>query len=112
MKSVRCPRCKTEHRLPSDATGYTCSECGTEWVFAKCAQCHSTFHAPARTASWTCKRCGFRNVSEVGPQPEATPREAAPSLVSSARERWNGLSQRGKLIAVVAPLVIVVVVVA
>src|SRR2546429_2119218 len=114
MKNVRCPRCKTEHRLPNDATGYTCSECGTEWVFAKCAQCHSTFHAPARTASWTCKRCGFRNVSAAGPEPEpaAAPREAGPSLLDRGRARWSGLSQRGKLIAIAAPLIGIVGVVA
>ena len=113
MKNVLCPRCKTEHRLPSDAAGYTCSSCGTEWVFAKCAQCHSTFHAPARTASWTCKRCGFRNVSATAPEPE--PAEAAaprPSLLARARTGWSGLSQRGKLLAVGVPVLILVVVIA
>ena len=38
MKSVRCPRCKTEYRLPNDATGYTCAECGTEWVYVTTAE--------------------------------------------------------------------------
>lgn len=116
MKNVRCPRCKTEHRLPNDATGYTCSGCGTEWVFAKCAQCHSTFHAPARTASWTCKRCGFRNVSAAQPEPELegpgpNPKGGGPSFLDGARARWNGLSQRGKLVAVAAPLLVIIVIV-
>src|SRR4051794_40928744 len=100
MKNVRCPRCKAEHRLPNDADGYTCSSCGTEWVFAKCAQCHSTFHAPARTASWTCKRCGFRNEVAPLPEPEAEPgaAEAGPGFLDSVRARWNGLSQRGRVL--------------
>ena len=111
MKNVRCPRCKTEHRLPNDAAGYTCSECGTEWVFARCQQCHSTFHAPAHTASWTCKRCGFRNVNEPEPEPEPEPvREAGPSLVDRARTRWNGLSSRARLGAVLVPIAVIVVV--
>ena len=114
MRNVRCPRCKSEHRLAADAPGYVCSGCGTEWVFARCEQCHSSFHAPAGTASWTCKRCGFRNVSAAGPEPEpaAAPREAGPSLLDRGRARWRGLSQRGKLIAIAAPLIVIVVVVA
>ena len=111
MKNVRCPRCKTEHRLPNDAPGYTCSGCGTEWVFARCAQCHSTFHAPAHTASWTCKRCGFRNETAAEPEPEPEPeREAGPSLVDRARTWWGELSSRAKLGAIVAPIAIIVVI--
>jgi DNA-directed RNA polymerase subunit RPC12/RpoP len=111
VKNVRCPRCKTEHRLPNDASGYTCSGCGADWVFAKCAQCHSTFHAPARTASWTCKRCGFRNVSTSAPEPElAPPRPPGRGLGASIGDRWNGLSPRGKLIAVAVPALVVVIV--
>src|SRR5947208_3734862 len=109
MKNVLCPRCKTEHRLANDASGYTCSGCGTGWVFAKCAQCHSTFHAPAHTASWTCKRCGFRNVSEATPPPETVAEEpdARPSLLDQARTRWNALTGRAKLIAIVVPIGII-----
>src|SRR5436305_14175814 len=99
MKNVLCPRCKTEHRLPNDATGYTCSGCGTEWVFAKCAQCHSTFHAPARTAAWTCKRCGFRNEGTAVAPPEPPSRRArGGGLLGSVRSRWNALSPRGRLL--------------
>jgi DNA-directed RNA polymerase subunit RPC12/RpoP len=112
MRNVLCPRCKTEHRLPNDATGYTCDGCGTEWVFAKCAQCHSTFHAPARTAAWTCKRCGFRNVRTPEPEPEPEPeREKGPGLLQRAHSRWSALSQRGKLIAVAAPIALILIVV-
>jgi len=112
MRNVRCPRCKSEHRLPNDATGYTCSGCGTEWVFAKCAQCHSTFHAPARTASWTCKRCGFRNVSAPAAEPEPEPepeREKGPNVLDRARARWNATSSRTKIIAIGAPLAVILI---
>jgi len=112
MRNVRCPRCKTEHRLPNDATGYTCDGCGTDWVFAKCAQCHSTFHAPAHTAAWTCKRCGFRNVRTPEPEPEPEPeQEKGPGLLERARSRWSDMSPRAKLIAVAAPIAVILIVV-
>src|SRR5207247_4850655 len=106
MRNVRCPRCKMEHRLGADATGYTCSGCGTEWVFARCGQCHSTFHAPAGTATWTCRRCGFHNVTTtaepVTPQPSAGRGGLGPAV-----SWWRRLSSRGRLAVVVVPLLTV-----
>ena len=109
MRNVRCPRCKSEHRLAADAPGYVCSGCGTEWVFARCEQCHSSFHAPAGTASWTCKRCGFRNVGAAPRAPVPTASRSTP-FVRSAGAAWGRLGSRSRFAIVAVPLVIAAVV--
>jgi len=109
MRNVRCPRCKSEHRLAADAPGYVCSGCGTEWVFARCEQCHSSFHAPAGTASWTCKRCGFRNVGAAPRAPVPAARRPTPFLRSAAAS-WSRLGSRSRFAIVAIPLVVAAVV--
>jgi ribosomal protein L37AE/L43A len=101
MDLVRCPRCKTEHRLAPGASGYTCAGCGTAWLFVQCAQCHGTFHAAAGLEAWTCSRCGHRNVAppEVAAAPRVGPRRQAPT-------GWQRLTPKGKLALVLVPIVI------
>ena len=111
MNMVRCPRCRTEHRLEPDVLGYTCAGCGTDWLFVQCAQCHSRFHSATGIETWTCKRCGFSNT--------VPPEAIAAGLARTGRRTphrqptgWSRLSPRGRLAVVVVPVVIAAVVVA
>src|SRR6266702_2167039 len=92
MNLVRCPRCKTEHRLAPEAQAYTCAGCRTDWLFVQCAQCHSRFHSAVGIESWTCKRCGHTN--------------SVPLDAIAAARRGSRLPRRSRLAVVAVPIVI------
>src|SRR5437660_4248724 len=103
MNLVRCPRCKTEHRLAPDAPGYTCAGCRTDWLFVQCAQCHSTFHSAVGIESWTCKRCGHTNT--VPPDAIAAARRGR-RIPHREPTGWSRLTRRARLGVVAVPIVI------
>ncbi len=74
MSEVTCPRCTTRQPIGAHAQGYTCVECGTEWVFATCDSCGDRFHMHPGTRAWTCPTCGTAH----GAVP-AVPTRAAPA---------------------------------
>jgi transcription elongation factor Elf1 len=73
VSEVTCPRCHTRQAL-ADESGYTCTGCGTSWMFAACDNCGSRFHMRPGTTAWTCPECGHEHGSatmvDLAPEPE------------------------------------------
>jgi transcription elongation factor Elf1 len=89
MSEVTCPRCHTRQQL-ADPVGYTCTGCGTAWMFVTCDSCGQRFHMRPGTTAWTCPACGHEQGSAAmvdleegsGQRPPAVrPRHAAPAKV-------------------------------
>lgn len=107
MNMVRCPRCTTEHRLSPESTGYLCAGCGEHWRFVRCADCGSVYHAAAGTESWTCNKCGRRNTG-----PGEDPSDTGTGRPRRAQTGWSRLSDRGRLLVVVVPILVAAVLIA
>ena len=73
VSEVTCPRCHTRQAL-DDASGYTCVECGTAWMFVTCDHCGRRFHMRPGTTAWTCPECGHEHgaatMVDLAPEPE------------------------------------------
>ena len=57
MPEVTCPRCHTRQSIEG-SEGYTCTGCGSSWQFVDCDVCGGRFHAGTDATSWTCPNCG------------------------------------------------------
>jgi DNA-directed RNA polymerase subunit RPC12/RpoP len=100
----------------TDASGYTCVQCGTSWMFVACENCGERFHMRPGTTAWTCPNCGHEHGSaamvDLGAEEPTVPativaRHAAPPKVKVKRP-----PTRGKLAALAALGIAAVLIVA